>query len=115
MSHDKWGLRPGPGDGHPVFTWGARAIYYQDTASFDLVHDRQTCEGGLTFHREELLRWLDTHGLPALRKLVARERPSAGGQELLQIREDGFVLRANPQRSHGYLYLGAWKVSESPT
>jgi hypothetical protein len=111
MQNVHWGLQPGPEDHVRPPIWGARAIYHEDSASFDLLHDRQDCSDGTDEERAALVAWLDTHGLPALRAAVARERPSAAGREIIEIRQDGFVLRASPRRSYGYLYVGAWRVA----
>jgi hypothetical protein len=113
MNDIQWGLRPGPDDGAPTPVWGARAIYHQDAASFDLLPDRQSCTGGTDESRAQLVQWLIAHGIPALRKLLAREKLPSNSQETVEIRDHGFVLRASPRRSYGHLYVGAWPIPPS--
>lgn len=98
--------------------WGARAIY--QGAAIDLLADRQSAVGTAD-ERDALERWLNgtprygktpavKGALAEMREKVKAERPSTREAAVLVVERDGFRLEASPQRSYGYLYLGAWKV-----
>lgn len=123
-----WGLQPPPG---VRLAWGARAIYSlasndtvrrggrvvrraSTTAQIDLLWDRQEAvalpgaddEGS----RKALARWLDKTGLPALRRLCRAEYLTGDSDDTVEVCRDGYVLRASPRSSYGYLYLVAYEV-----
>jgi hypothetical protein len=101
-----YGLRTAPVD-RPV--WGARLIW-----PGDLVHDRTSTTGedaGL----DALIAWLNAGPLhEALR--CARLKQDAEGnylrpdesREVTLYEDERGIVRANPQGSHGYLYVAAW-------
>lgn len=100
--------------GPPGAHWGARAIYRRapkGAMQYELLHDRKSW-GGPEQGRKELGDWLDKKGLNLLTKYLKKDphAPSPGEDYLVRIEQDGFVLVANPRKSHGYLYLGAWKI-----
>lgn len=90
--------------------WGARLIWPND-----LVHDRQSWDGGADgdADREALMTWLNSGVLRlALDRLasMAREhelRPDEN-REVPLIEDLTGVVVANPNRSHGYVYVAAW-------
>ena len=106
-----------PADGYQGPWWGARAIY-QGTI-IDLLADRQSAVGS-DEERAELELWLNgtrrgktpavKGALVELRERVKVERPSTREAAVLVVERGGFRLEASPQRSYGYMYLGAWKV-----
>lgn len=122
MSQHGFGLPPPPNAKPPI--WGARAIYYrglvkisldrrkqverQYTCTIDILWDRQQFTG-----EEEACKpledWLNNRGLDALRALCLQEDLQGDENRLIEVNEDGFHLQANPNRSHGYLYMVAWK------
>lgn len=128
----EWGLAPSP---RAVVAWGARAIYkfgsrtervrrkvpksnpprykfvekYVTGADIDLLWDRQSMVGGTDKEREQLKRWLNSKGLKKLKKECEKRYLSGDADETVQVRDGDFVIMANPRRSYGYLYIGAWK------
>lgn len=126
-----WGLQPPPGVRH---AWGARAIYSlssndtvrrngrvvrraSTTAQIDLVWDRQEALAlpdavALADYEaacKALARWLNKTGLPALRRLCAKQYLTGDSDDTVEVRRDGYVLRASPRASYGYLYLVAYR------
>ena len=98
-----WGIKAPEG----VAThWGARAIYKAPTG-IDLLWDRQSMDG-LQADREALSKWINKTGLPGLKKLLKKEYLASDEMREVEFREGGYVIKANPRSSHGYLYLGAW-------
>jgi cytoskeleton bundling-enhancing protein CbeA-like protein len=97
----EWGLQPPEG---VMACWGARAIFSRGT--IDLLPDRQ----GVAGQQEDikpLVSWLNSKGLPAMRKAV--KALGADEHKEVKVRSGGFTLVANPRASYGYLYMGAWK------
>jgi hypothetical protein len=87
--------------------WGARLIWPDD-----LVWDR-TDVFGSEIERSALIEWLNGGALSAAR-LEARRMADAyelrGSEDrVVTLHEDEKgVVKANPQSSHGYLYMAAW-------
>ena len=88
--------------------WGARWIFPDD-----IVWDRTSWYSPDMEAYEALKTWLDSGALMKAR-VAARERSRSGaltpvGQETVVLHQDevGKIV-ANPQRSHGYLYVAAW-------
>jgi hypothetical protein len=86
--------------------WGCRAIFRDGT--IDIVWDRTSSDGDLK--ASGLEKWLNEQALPYLRHLAAHDDdfPQPNEYRSVEVFGDGFYLRANPQRSYGYLYIGAW-------
>ena len=127
----EWGLPP---DNYAVVAWGARAIYkfgsrqervqrkvpksdpprYKTVnktvtgADIDLLWDRQSMVGGTEKEREQLKNWLNKKGMKLLKKECAAERLMGDCETTVWVRDGKFTLYANPRRSYGYLYIGAW-------
>ncbi len=93
--------------------WGARAVYHNDF-TFDMIWDRQQITGGSIDNQNELSEWINKDGLKQLRKMVkeAKLYPNDDFVERLSI--GGFYLVANPKKSYGHIYFGAWKEPELP-
>jgi cytoskeleton bundling-enhancing protein CbeA-like protein len=107
-----FGIQPPPTYPAEAPRWGARAIYTE--SSFDLLYDRQQVTGGDPETRRQLVAWLNTKALPELRARAQRyELPVGSVDELVEIQSEGFCLQANPRKSYGYLYLGAWRTDAS--
>lgn len=106
-----WGLKPKEGEAKDGISWGARAIYDNGASSFDILWDRQDWHGLPLGHMPppEMVKWINEVGLPALRKLVKRERLGQDENLDLELHKDGWTMVCNPKRSFGYLYIGAWK------
>ena len=94
-------------------SWGARAIYAVP-ASIDIVPDRQGLRAGEEKENENeaLIDWINKKGLPGLKKILRGEHLSREERRIVEFKSDGYVLKASPQGSYGYLYLGAWKEEE---
>jgi hypothetical protein len=127
----EWGLPPNPG---AIVAWGARAIYkfgarykrvprkvpksdpprykYVEKmihgADIDLLWDRQSMVGGTEKERKQLQSWLNSKGLKKLKKECEAQRLIGDCEVTVWVRDGKFVLYANPRRSYGYLYIGAW-------
>ena len=111
---ETWGLKPGMVGGPPAgcqVWWGARAIYEgrKGLYSVDILWDRQSMVGEEVNAKEALTKWLDKKGLQGLRVRIKKETPYPGDNILISFEEGGFVINANPNRSHGYLYICAYK------
>ncbi len=100
-----WGLHPSES---ARFHWGARAILRDGV--IDLLWDRQGVEGEATAHeRTALSAWLNEKALPWMRDYCkhGEDFPSVSEDREVSVSGDGYVLRANPRASHGYLYMSA--------
>lgn len=124
-----WGLAV---DMLSVAAWGARAIWDGHTteapvllksgrrsrtrvervAFIDLLWDRQASEGDEQ-DRRRLGEWIDTKGMPALRKLVVTEKLHTDERRQLVVADGNYRLIANPNGSYGYLYLCAMLVQNA--
>lgn len=98
-----WGI-PAP-EGAKV-SWGARAIYTAPTG-IDLLWDRQSMDG-LEEDRAALSKWINKTGLPGLKKVLKSDYLASDENREVEFKGGGYVIRANPRASHGYLYIGAW-------
>lgn len=109
MSEHRWGLAPLPGEAKDNVSWGARAIYRDCT--IDIVWDRCSWSGigSDADPPAALVKWIDEVGLPKLRKAVIKGRLGQAESRDVVIEDKDFCLKANPRRSHGYLYIGAWR------
>lgn len=103
-----WGLSAPEG---VKASWGARAIYKAPT-SIDLLWDRQSMDGPEE-DQEKLSVWINKKGLKGLKVLLKKNY--LGGDEMREVefRDGGYVIRANPRASYGYLYIGAWPEPEA--
>ena len=91
--------------------WGARAIYQPSSKTnfmpIEILHDRQSCLGEKP-DRDELVAWLNTTGMPWLK---ANCRMPSNSSERIEFKDGKFIIRATPNASYGYLYIGAGIVS----
>jgi hypothetical protein len=91
--------------------WGARAIYQPSAKTsfmpIDILHDRQSCIGDESA-KGALVSWLNTIGLPWLR---ANCKLCPDSRDYVQYKDNRFIIRATPNASYGYLYIGAGIVS----
>lgn len=94
----------------PDLYWGGRAIYHP-FEGVDVLWDRQqfNTTDGAKKDRDALWAWIVDKGLPLLRKELARQRIAARDDVLVTVTDRNHTLIANPKRSYGYLYLGAWR------
>ena len=99
----EWGLTPIP-KGEYVAVWGARAIL--EDGEISLLHDRQQMLGG-TDAKEMLCDWINTVGLPHLKRHIKANHWNGRTEDLFTFDRWPFQLRASPRRSYGYLYLTA--------
>ena len=93
-----WGLRLA--EEGPV--WGGRAI--DNRGRPDLLWDRQQARGGSQAERQALVDWVNSVGLPRLRRECADLHDEAP-HNVMTIAEGGYVAQA--KRLGGYFYLGA--------
>jgi len=101
-----WGLFPTDGT---RYHWSARAILDRD-GGVDTLWDRMAVEGEATEdERKALGAWLDGHALPYLRARFAScdDVPYQSECREIIVKGDGFILRADPRASYGYLYMSA--------
>lgn len=134
----EWGLPP---EANAVAAWGARAIYkfggrtervrrkvpksnparyrfvekFVMGADIDLLWDRQSMVGGTEKERKVLQSWLNKKGLKKLKKECEAQSLTSSCDEVVWVRDGKFGLYANPRSSYGYLYIGAWLVSNHRT
>tara|TARA_Y100001972_G_scaffold86808_1_gene106192 strand:+ start:129 stop:446 length:318 start_codon:yes stop_codon:yes gene_type:complete len=100
-----WGLKAPEG---VSVAWDARAIY--KAGHVDLLHDRQSWTGDKrTRARKALLAWLNGVGLRKIKETVKEAYLPSDSAETVAYREGGFVIKASPRQSYGYLYLVAYK------
>ncbi len=100
-----WGI---PASDGVRFHWSARAIFRDGV--LDLVWDRQGFEGTATDHEKTALsNWLNTKALPWLRACAkhGEDFPSEDESREITVSGDGYVLRADPRSTCGYLYMSA--------
>jgi hypothetical protein len=101
-----WGLEPPPS---VPAAWGARAIYswskFSKSYIVDIVHDRRDMFGD----DKELWDWINNTGMKMLREKVNELRLGTDSEEMIEIRDSGFLLAATPRGSYGYLYIGSWR------
>jgi hypothetical protein len=100
-----FGLRQIPDD--VVTCWGARLIWPDD-----LLRDRQDMVGD-EIERGRLSEWLNGGALGAAltrAREMADRHEWAGSEDrtVTLFEDDEGVIRANPQASHGYLYVAGW-------
>lgn len=92
--------------------WGARAIFkpVSKNPMIDLLWDRQSAFGDEA-ERQDLVEWVRTTGLPGVEEQLEDQAAYAisTSDEVFRFEEGGYVIEASPQRSGGYLYIGAWK------
>src|SRR3954468_21677405 len=104
---DSYSLKFGYGRGLPggiTCAWGARLIY-----PADLVHDRQDTIKDDIDKPKVLHEWLNSGPLKAaLEKAALREVPAHGSTEIVLYEDERGKILANPQASHGYLYVCAY-------
>jgi hypothetical protein len=109
----------------PELYWGARAIFeggrwegYGKKMKYvppyvDLVYDRQSFVGQDHPEKERFMKWLNEEALPFLRKWAVGVSPDS--KDVLNIGSGDFVLKASPNASYGYMYIGAWAISNPTT
>ena len=102
----------------PELFWGARAIFERGRLEgygkrqkwippyIDLVHDRQSFVGQDHPRSEEFMGWLNKTALPALRKWA--EGVGLDSRAVFEFGNGLFALKASPNASYGYMYIGAW-------
>ena len=97
--------------------WGARAIYkgFRDDYFIDMLRDRQSSDGmsdPLSDEDRAFMEWVNEVALPWLRKEVKEQGLSTDEEKELVFKNSGYELRANPNRSYGYLYIGAAELKK---
>jgi hypothetical protein len=107
MAHEWYGRRPP--ERPDTAAWGARAILSDKTIY--LLSDRQSWSQCSPDKKNRLLTWIDETGLPWLRAEVERGFLHSMDSTVLVHDHGGFHLEASPQRSGGYLYIGAWEIA----
>jgi hypothetical protein len=87
--------------------WTARAIWRSFEKWFDVLPDRQACDGEIP-KREELVKWLNDTGLTILNKAFHDNGISQNSDEYVIVKDDKFSIMGTPNKSHGYAYISAW-------
>lgn len=105
---DHWfGLRPNI-EPSPDLYWGCRAIF-RAPDDIDVLWDRQQFNKDGDKHTTDALwQWINAKGLPRLRKELVKQHVSTRDDILVTAADRKYTIIANPKRSHGYLYIGAW-------
>ena len=103
-----FGRRP-PMHGIAV-AWGARAIF--TSSRIDLLPDRQSWSDSNAETLSGLRQWINEKGLPRLR--VVAKRLGADDSHSVVYDDGDFHIEASPQKSGGYLYIGAWQRAGNP-
>jgi hypothetical protein len=85
--------------------WGARAIF--QNGSFSMLPDRQGLDAPQGPETTAFVTWLNCHALPWLRSEIARVGLTSSMNQELVLKQFKYELRANPNASYGYLYIGA--------
>jgi hypothetical protein len=103
-----FGLRPNV-EPIPALYWGGRAIF-RNPDNIDILWDRQQFNNvDNKKNCEALWTWIQGKGLPRLRKELVAQGVSTRDDALVTVADRHGQLIANPRKSHGYLYLGAWR------
>lgn len=89
--------------------WTARALWDGGSTFFDILHDRQHAEGGLT-ERKRLAKWLNEVGLKRLAKEFRDKGFCGSTNDYLTYADDDFAILGSPNGSYGYAYLSAWPL-----
>jgi hypothetical protein len=102
-----YGLRNIPAD--VTTAWGARWIWPND-----MVHNRQDLQGP---DKDKLIAWLNGGAIAAARvaapSLIQIGLSPREDREVVLYEDERGVIKANPQGSHGYLYVAAWLKGEA--
>jgi len=104
-----------PPKSNPRLYWGARAIFHpsqHEEGVIDLLPDRQS-HGELNDQqpdKEVFFNWINKVALPAVTSWARNQNPAS--REVFVASNNEFVLKATPNASFGYLYLGAWTRAE---
>jgi hypothetical protein len=106
MSTDYWFGRQAP-EGSTI-AWGARAIFTR--GHIDIVPDRHQMTEAPQEQRTEFAKWLQSTGMPGLKKEVERTGITGTDHTVLAYQDDRYRIEASPQGSCGYLYIGAWQL-----
>ena len=106
MDEHWFGRRPPEGT---KVAWGCRAIFSKPSYEIDIVPTNQQAFGTIE-DRRALQKWINTTGLPALRKKV--KGLDTRGRDVVSFESKGYRIEASPQASAGYLYVGAWPVAK---
>lgn len=94
--------------------WTARGIMDRQpdyTFRVGLLWDRQQMDGGTQEDRANLAEWLNTYGIEAMNDYVKENWIRPDGEDLIEITAyEGYVLKATPNKSYGYMYITAYPV-----
>lgn len=89
---------------------------YDFHCALDLLPDRQSSRGEAEA-KTELFAWLDKVALPEVNRVLESGKTKltdGTSREIYELNDGEFHLRATPNGSYGYIYLGAWKEGETP-
>jgi len=103
-----WGI---PAPESAKVSWGVRAIY-SPPAGIEILFDRQGVSGEDEKERKRLIDWVNKEGLPGLKKILKKDFLGQDERRIVEFKGGGYVLKASPQGSYGYLYVGAWEEEE---
>lgn len=87
--------------------WTARTIWQSYQDYFDVLPDRQACDG-LIPDREKLVDWLNKTGLKMLNEAFLDNGIRQISDEYVIVKDDDFTIMGTPNMSHGYAYISAW-------
>ena len=98
----------------PPGFWNARAIFESSSdpkqVMVDIVQDRQGVEGKMIdADRKDLTKWLVDKAFTLLREQLAARGVQESDKCTIIVNDAPFYMYADPNSSHGYLYIAAWK------
>ncbi len=96
--------------------WSARAIYHTRPVPFiDILPDRQYMYGeNMSQEAKDLCDWLNREGIKALQAECVRTGLQQNETRVVEYQHNGYIVMGNPNASHGYLYIIAHAVIETP-
>ena len=118
-----------PIEGEHTRYWGARAIYsnrmvpvmrrhrgksytdYKAVISLDILHDRQGFESKDPAGDKDFGNWVNEVALPWLRKECGKRSITTDSSEVMELKDGNRLIRATPNSSHGYMYIGAAELA----
>ena len=94
--------------------WTARAIYStRPEIQIDLLPDRMHSYGDIySTESKNLHAWLHLDGIPELQELCIEQEIAVNDCRHVEHTSSGFIIRATPNGSHGYLYIVGYPLPQ---
>ena len=99
-----------------VAMWSARAIYTVKPEPFvDILSDRQHMHGeDEGKEAKHLCKWLNGEGTKGLQAKCKANDVCPNEACVVEFSGKEFVIKGNPNASHGYLYIVAYRLPSEP-